>query len=57
MWILGLYTVASVLIARIAIEKSRSYSLGYMAALGAAMLVATPAYLNTSDGSWWEECS
>lgn len=51
MWILGLYTVASVLIARIAIEKSRSYSLGYMAALGAAMLVATPAYLNTSDGS------
>ncbi|MCU0711171.1 MAG: DUF4129 domain-containing protein [Pirellula sp.] len=51
MWILGLYTVASVLIARIAIEKSRSYSLGYMAALGAAMLVATPAYLNTGSGS------
>jgi hypothetical protein len=51
MWILGLYTVASVLIARIAIEKSRSYSLGYMAALGAAMLVATPAYMSTGDGS------
>lgn len=51
MWILGLYTIASVLIARIAIEKSRSYSLGYMAALGAAMLVATPAYMSTGDGS------
>ncbi|XZE20965.1 DUF4129 domain-containing protein [Pirellulaceae bacterium SH449] len=51
MWILGLYTVASVLIARIAIEQSRTYSLGYMFALGAATMVATPAYLSGQDGS------
>lgn len=51
MWILGLYTVASVLIARIAIVQSRTYSLGYMFALGAATMVATPAYLSGQDGS------
>ena len=51
MWVLGLYTVASVLIARIAMEKSRSYSLGYMTALGAATLIATPAYMSTGSGS------
>lgn len=51
MWILGLYTVASVLIARIAIVQSRIYSLGYMFALGAATMVATPAYLSGQDGS------
>lgn len=39
MWVLGLYTFAAVLIARIAIEQSRAQSLGYMAVLGGATLL------------------
>jgi hypothetical protein len=42
MWILGLYTVASVLIARIAIEQSRTLSYAYMLALAGATLLVTP---------------
>ncbi len=44
MWILGLYTVAVVLIARIAIEQSRQLAFTYMFALAAATLVATPSF-------------
>ena len=44
MWILGLYTVAAVLIARIAIEQSRQLAFTYMFALAAATLVATPSF-------------
>lgn len=46
MYILGLYTLGSVLIARIAIEQSRTYSLGYMIALGAATLFVTPRFFS-----------
>ena len=44
MWILGLYTVASVLIARIAIEQSRTLSYAYMLALAGATLLVTPQF-------------
>ena len=44
MWILGLYTVASVLIARIAIEQSRTLSYAYMLALAGAALLVTPQF-------------
>jgi hypothetical protein len=46
MYILGLYTLGSVLIARIAIEQSRTHSLGYMIALGAATLFVTPRFFS-----------
>ncbi len=42
MWILGLYTLATVLIARIAIEQSRQLAFAYMFALAAATLFVTP---------------
>ena len=44
MWLLGLYTVASVLIARIAIEQSRPLSYVYMLALAGATLSVTPQF-------------
>ena len=44
MWILGLYTIASVLIARIAIEQSRTLSYAYMLALAGATLLVTPQF-------------
>lgn len=44
MWILGLYTFASVLIARIAIEQSRAHAYTYMIALGAATMLVTPRF-------------
>ncbi len=48
MWILGLYTVAAVLIARIAIEQSRQVAFAYMFALGAATLFVTPQFFVVS---------
>lgn len=48
MWILGLYTVAAVLIARIAIEQSRPLAFAYMFALGGATLVVAPQFLTVT---------
>ena len=48
MWILGLYTVAAVLIARIAIEQSRQVAFAYTFALGAATLFVTPQFFVVS---------
>lgn len=48
MWILGLYTVAAVLIGRIAIEQSRQLAFIYMFALGAATLFVTPQFMTIS---------
>ena len=48
MWILGLYTVAAVLIARIAIEQSRQLAFLYMFALGAATLFVAPRFMTIS---------
>lgn len=48
MWILGLYTVAAVLIARIAIEQSRQVAFAYMFALGTATLFVTPQFFVVS---------
>ncbi|MCY2985873.1 MAG: DUF4129 domain-containing protein [Planctomycetota bacterium] len=48
MWILGLYTVAAVLIARIAIEQSRQLAFTYMFALGAATLIVAPRFMTIS---------
>jgi len=48
MWILGLYTVAAVLIARIAIEQSRQVAYAYMFALGTATLFVTPQFFVVS---------
>ncbi len=48
MWILGLYTVAAVLIARIAIEQSRQVAFAYMLALAAATLFVTPQFFVVS---------
>ena len=50
MWILGLYTVAAVLIARIAIEQSRQLAFAYMFALGGATLIVAPQFM-TVNGS------
>ena len=44
MWLLGLYTVAAVLIARIAIEQSRQLAFTYMAVLACATLFVTPQF-------------
>jgi hypothetical protein len=44
MWVLGLYTFASVLISRIAIEQSRAQSLVYAGLLGGATLLVAPRY-------------
>ena len=48
MWILGLYTVAAVLIARIAIEQNRQLAFVYMFALAAATLFVTPQFFVVS---------
>ncbi len=48
MWILGLYTVAAVLIARIAIEQSRQLAFAYMFALAGATLIVTPQFFVVS---------
>jgi hypothetical protein len=48
MWILGLYTVAAVLIARIAIEQSRQLAFAYMFALGGATLFVAPQFLTVT---------
>ena len=48
MWILGLYTIAAVLIARIAIEQSRQLAFTYMFVLAAATLVVTPQFFVVS---------
>ena len=48
MWILGLYTIAAVLIARIAIEQSRPLAFTYMFVLAAATLVVTPQFFVVS---------
>jgi len=44
MWILGLFTFASVLISRIAIEQSRAQSLVYLGLLGGATLFVAPQF-------------
>ncbi|MFY7876749.1 MAG: hypothetical protein ACOVQM_14955, partial [Pirellula sp.] len=44
MWILGLYTLASVFVARIAIEQSRTLAFGYMMALALATLFVAPQF-------------
>ena len=44
MWILGLYTLASVFVARIAIEQSRTLAFGYMLALALATLFVAPQF-------------
>ncbi|MFM8572202.1 MAG: hypothetical protein ACKOAU_11445, partial [Pirellula sp.] len=44
MWILGLFTMASVLITRIAIEQSRAQSLTYLGVLSAATLFVAPRF-------------
>jgi hypothetical protein len=48
MYILGLYTFASVLISRIAIEQTRAVAMGYSLALGAATLVVVPRLVQFS---------
>lgn len=48
MWILGLYTVAAVLIARIAIEQSRQLAFAYMFALGGATLFVAPQFMTVT---------
>lgn len=44
MWILGLFTMASVLVTRIAIEQSRTQSLTYLGLLSAATLLVAPRF-------------
>ena len=44
MWILGLFTMASVLITRIAIEQSRTQSFTYLGLLSAATLLVAPRF-------------
>ncbi|MFN7737227.1 MAG: DUF4129 domain-containing protein [Pirellula sp.] len=44
MWILGLFTFASVLISRIAIEQTRAQSLVYLGLLGGATLLVAPRF-------------
>ena len=44
MWILGLFTMASVLITRIAIEQSRAQSFTYLGLLSAATLLVAPRF-------------
>jgi hypothetical protein len=46
MYILGLYTLAIVLVARIAIEQSRSLAFGYTALLGTATLFVTLRFVS-----------
>jgi len=48
MWILGLYTVAAVLIARIAIEQSRQLAFVYMFPLGGATLFVAPQFMTVT---------
>jgi hypothetical protein len=51
MWILGLYTLASVLVARIAIEQSRAISFTYMIALAGATLFVAPSFFVLQNAS------
>jgi hypothetical protein len=44
MWILGLYTVAAVLVSRIAIEQNRILANGYLLCLSLATLVVAPQF-------------
>jgi hypothetical protein len=44
MWILGLYTLASVLVARIAIEQNRTLAFSYMLVLGISTLIAASRF-------------
>ena len=44
-WIILMYTMGSVAVARIAIEQSRSYSIGYAAALAAAALAVISQFI------------
>lgn len=53
MWILGLYTFASVLIARIAIEQTRTYAMGYMVCLGLATLLVAPRFIAIQGPMGW----
>jgi hypothetical protein len=53
MWILGLYTFAAVLIARIAIEQTRTYAMGYMICLGLATLLAAPRFIAIQGPMGW----
>jgi hypothetical protein len=53
MWILGLYTFASVLIARIAIEQTRTYAMGYMVCLGLATLLVAPRFVAIQGPMGW----
>jgi Domain of unknown function (DUF4129) len=50
MYILGLYTFASVLIARIAIEQNRALAMGYMLAMGAAAMLVTMRFIQFPSG-------
>jgi hypothetical protein len=53
MWILGLYTFAAVLIARIAIEQTRTYAMGYMVCLGLATLLVAPQFIAIQGPMSW----
>jgi hypothetical protein len=53
MWILGLYTFAAVLIARIAIEQTRTYAMGYMVCLGLATLLVAPRFMAIQGPMGW----
>jgi hypothetical protein len=53
MWILGLYTFASVLIARIAMEQTRTYAMGYMVCLGLATLLVAPRFIAIQGPMGW----
>jgi hypothetical protein len=53
MWILGLYTFASVLIARIAMEQTRTYAMGYMVCLGLATLLVAPRFIAVQGPMGW----
>ncbi|MGI9470575.1 MAG: DUF4129 domain-containing protein, partial [Rubripirellula sp.] len=47
-WILLMYTMGAVSVARIAIERDRAYSLGYAAALGLATFVSMLRFLDSA---------
>ncbi|TWT93334.1 DUF4129 domain-containing protein [Stieleria varia] len=46
-WILLMYTMGSVAVARVSIEQSREYSIGYLGALGAAALLVLSQYVGS----------
>ena len=47
-WILLMYTMGAVCVARIAIERDRTYSLGYAGALGLATFIAMLKFLDSA---------